>query len=46
VSIRKVASGEVLGTEDESITKTAAADWQPEDEEGLADENTEADGPA
>jgi hypothetical protein len=44
VSIRKTAAGQVLGTEpDEGISKTAATDWQPEDEAGLADENDQAD---
>ena len=44
MSIRKTASGQVLGIEpDDGITKTAAMAWEPEDEEGLADENAQAD---
>ena len=43
MSIRKTAAGQVLGTEDEGITKTAATGWEPEDEAGLAEENDEAD---
>ena len=45
MSIRKTAAGQVLGTEgDQGITKTAATGWEAEDEQDLADENTEADG--
>jgi hypothetical protein len=44
MSIRKTAAGQVLGTEDEGITKTAATGWEPEDETGLQDEIAEADG--
>jgi hypothetical protein len=45
MSIRKTASGQVLGTEgDQGITKTAATGWEPEDEKDLLDETTEADG--
>jgi hypothetical protein len=42
MSIRKTAAGQVLGTEDDGITKTAATAWEAEDEAGLAEENDEA----
>jgi hypothetical protein len=44
MSIRKTASGEVTAVEpDDGITKTAAMGWEPEDEDGLAAENEQAD---
>jgi hypothetical protein len=46
LSIRKTAAaGEVLGTDEQGIVKTAAADthWAAEDEQALAAENDDAD---
>ena len=42
MSIRKTAAGQVLGTEVDGITKTAATAWEAEDEAGLAEENDDA----